>query len=317
MSQSLNPAPDTAPKLSYVALVSRDPSAADKVLGGLLGLTATDCALPTGGTAPAYAVGESALLICEPGDPFVDETDRTGVHHIGLYYADMDATAVRLGAAGIGVKDAGAGLNGGRRMALEAGDTVGVRTYLVDPLDIDRSKSDRIERIDHLGVASADNRQAISVFTDTLGLPIESQQTDMEVETVVESFTSDKYGVVYHTRAPRPVGGLRVAFLTAGDCELEFLQNFDPNHGAELSHGASGTTRQDQGAVTKYIESRGAGLHHVALKSPDINATLAALEDAGCVMIDTVGRPGSRRALIGFIHPKSMGGLLFHVVQRD
>ena len=166
-------------------------------------------------------------------------------------------------------------------------------------------------------MASADNRQAISVFTDTLGLPIESQQTDMEVETVVESFTSDKYGVVYHTRTPRPVGGLRVAFLTAGDCELEFLQNFDPNHGAELSHGASGTTRQDQGAVTKYIESRGAGLHHVALKSPDINATLAALEDAGCVMIDTVGRPGSRRAQIGFIHPKSMGGLLFHVVQRD
>ncbi len=317
MSKALNQAPDKAPKLSYVALVSRDVPAAADVLGGVLGLTATECTLPSGSAAPAFAVGEAALLLCEPGDAFVDETDRTGVHHIGLDYADMDATAARLGEAGISVRDAGGGVNGGRRKALAAEDTVGVRTYLVEPLDIARSASARIERIDHLGVASADNRQAISVFTDTLGLPIESQQTDMEVETVVESFTSDKYGVVYHTRTPRPVGGLRVAFLTAGDCELEFLQNFDPNHGAELSHGASGTTRQDQGAVTKYIESRGAGLHHVALKSPDINATLAALEDAGCVMIDTVGRPGSRRAQIGFIHPKSMGGLLFHVVQRD
>ena len=118
-------------------------------------------------------------------------------------------------------------------------------------------------------------------------------------------------------RAPRVAGGLRVAFLTTGDCELEFLQNFDPAHGARLDHGASGNTRQDQGAITKFIGSRGAGLHHVALKSPDINATLAVLASSGATMIDQVGRPGSRRALIGFAHPRSFGGILFHVVQRD
>jgi hypothetical protein len=34
-------------------------------------------------------------------------------------------------------------------------------------------------------------------------------------------------------------------------------------------------------------------------------------------MIDSKGRPGSRRALIGFVHPASLGGLLLHFVERD
>ncbi|OIQ83233.1 glyoxalase/bleomycin resistance protein/dioxygenase superfamily protein [mine drainage metagenome] len=153
-----------------------------------------------------------------------------------------------------------------------------------------------MERIDHIGIASADNQAAIAVFSGALGLPVESQQTDIEVETAIESFTSDKYGVVYHSRTPRPVGGLRVAFLTAGDCELEFLQNFDPSHdaalndGAALNHGAAGNTRQDQGAITRFVAAYGAGLHHVALKTPDIDAALAAMERAGARMIDRTGR---------------------------
>lgn len=306
------------PRLSYVALVSRDVPAAAEVLGGVLGLTATECSVPGGGAVPVFAAGDAGLALFEPGHPFVQETDRTGVHHIGLTVDDIDATAAELGDAGIAVRDPGAtGLGGGRHVELDPDDTVGVRTCLVDPLSIERSSSGRIERIDHLGIATSDNRKAIAVFAGRLGLPIESQQTDMQVETTIESFTSDKYGVVYHSRPPRPVGGLRVAFLTAGECELEFLQNFDPSHGAEIRHGASGSTQQDQGAITRYIGSQGQGLHHVALKSPEINGTLSALAEAGCNMIDTVGRPGSRRALIGFIHPRSLGGVLFHVVQRD
>jgi hypothetical protein len=35
------------------------------------------------------------------------------------------------------------------------------------------------------------------------------------------------------------------------------------------------------------------------------------------VMIDTTGRPGSRLAQIGFIHPGSLGGFLMHLVQRN
>jgi methylmalonyl-CoA/ethylmalonyl-CoA epimerase len=61
---------------------------------------------------------------------------------------------------------------------------------------------------------------------------------------------------------------------------------------------------------------RGRGLHHFAVKSPDIDALLAGTAAAGLPMIDTTGRPGSRRALIGFPHPRALGGVLMHVVQR-
>lgn len=306
-----------APKLSYVALVSRDVPAAAKVLSDVLGLTRTDCRLESGGSVPVFAVGDAALVLCQPGDALVDGEKRSGVHHIGLSVGDIDAATKKFASKSIEVSDAKAGPNGGRRVLLDPKDTVGVRTFLVEPLSITSSSPGMVERIDHLGIASSSTQDAIATFTGKIGLPTESQQTDMEVETAIESFTSDKYGVVYHSRKPRILGGLRVTFLTAGDCELEFLQNFDPSHGAEISHGASGNTRQDQGAITKYIATRGQGLHHVALKSSDIDGTLAAMANAGCRMIDMKGRPGSRRALIGFIHPETFGGVLFHVVQRD
>ena len=148
-------------------------------------------------------------------------------------------------------------------------------------------------------------------------LELESQQTDMEVEIAVESFTSDKYGVVYHTRPPRPVGGLRVAFITVGDCELELLQNFDPAQGSLVDRAGAGTTRQDQGAIARYVATRGAGLHHVALRVSDIDSALAEVERDGYATIDRVGRPGSRRARIGFVQPGALGGVLLHFVQRD
>jgi methylmalonyl-CoA epimerase len=165
-------------------------------------------------------------------------------------------------------------------------------------------------------VASADNSAALDAFVTRLGCPLESTQTDMEVSIAVESFTSDKYGVVHHTRPPQPAGGLRVVFVTVGDCELEFLQDLDPRQGAQVAHDRAGTTKQDQGAIARFVASRGPGLHHIALKVTDINTALAGLERAGHVLIDAVGRPGSRRALIGFIHPKSLNGVLMHLVQR-
>jgi methylmalonyl-CoA/ethylmalonyl-CoA epimerase len=52
------------------------------------------------------------------------------------------------------------------------------------------------------------------------------------------------------------------------------------------------------------------------LKVTDIDASLASLAAAGHAVIDEVGRPGSRRARIGFLHPKALGGVLVHLVER-
>jgi catechol 2,3-dioxygenase-like lactoylglutathione lyase family enzyme len=201
------------------------------------------------------------------------------------------------------------------RLAREA--TAGIAMYLSEPLDLDRGRAGVVERLDHVGVASADNDAAVSVFTQRLGFPVESTQTDLETRIAVESFTSDKYGVVHHTRPAEPVGGIRVTFVTIGDCELELLQDFDPRLGAAIAHAGPGTTKQDQSAIARFIGARGAGLHHVALKVADVDATLGSLAASGLRVIDRVGRPGSRRAKIGFLHPDSLSGVLVHLVQRD
>jgi catechol 2,3-dioxygenase-like lactoylglutathione lyase family enzyme len=305
--------------LAYVALVVSDVEAAAALFQRDFGLTRTDCAVgETGRRAPVLSVGQSALALFAPGDPFVGGQSKPGIHHIALGVKDPLAAAAAAKASGIGIAESepSAGLSGARRLLLSPEATVGVRSYLSEPLALEDSRPGFVERIDHLGVASADNVAAIDAFSTRLGYPVESTQTDTEVQITVESFTSDKYGVVSHTRPPEPVGGLRVAFVTVGDCELEFLQEFDPRAETRVARDRPGNTRQDQGAIARFIAARGPGLHHVALKVADINGALAVLARAGYALIDSVGRPGSRGALIGFIHPKSLCGVLVHLVQR-
>ena len=304
-----------ASRIEYVALVSSDPQLTAGVFEKHFGLPQQLCASEAG-KVPLYRTGRSALAVFPCGHPLVDGETKTGVHHIALGVQDPALAARRANDAG----PAGtlmAGLEGRRCVRVPRDACAGVRVVLTEPLELAAHEGGVVERIDHLGVASTDVREDEQVFCGKFGFAVESRQTDMEVRMAVESFTSDKYGVVYHNRAPEPVGGLRVSFITVGDCELEFLANFDPRQGAQIEHGRAGSTRQDQGAITRFVESRGRGLHHVALKARAIDATLSGMARAGLPMIDTKGRPGSRRAMIGFPHPKATGGILMHLVQRD
>lgn len=309
----------SAAGLAYVALAVRDVSAVADVFEDQLGLGRREVQTPEGRLAPLFGVGASALALFATDDPFLGDEAKSGVHHIAIASDNPEALAESLGVAP-GDAVASTGLDGTRELRLNPGTTCGVRTRLCTLLEPAPGGDARIERIDHVGVASADNGAASEFFASRLGLRVESTQTDLEVHTATESFTSDRYGVVYHHRPPHIVAGLRVSFISVGDCELEFLQPFAAN-GAEQIDGAlgagPGNTRGDKGAIGRYIEGRGPGLHHMALKTADIDATLADLSRQGLSLIDLHGRPGSRRARIGFIHPRSLGGVLVHLVQRD
>ncbi len=300
----------TPPVLAYVVLASRTPEAAGDVLHGLLGLPRRATADPA---VMLLGVGAAALAIVPLGHPLAEGTERPGVHHIALACADPRQTAR---AAGMATWPERAGLAGASVLPLDPAQTAGVHTVLTGGPLPEPAAAPLIERLDHLGIAAADTAAGISAFCGGFGMALESQQTDMEVMVPLESFTSDKYGVVHHARAPVATGGLRVAFVTVGDCELEFLANFDPRQMGEVAHGSAGTTRQDQGAIARFVASRGPGLHHLAFKTPEIDAVLARLDRAGVRMIDRAGRPGSRRARIGFVHPEALGGVLIHFVER-
>ena len=56
-------------------------------------------------------------------------------------------------------------------------------------------------------------------------------------------------------------------------------------------------------------------MHHVAYQVQDIEATLAALREAGVRLIDEQPRTGIRGSRVAFLHPKSSGGVLTEIVQ--
>jgi methylmalonyl-CoA/ethylmalonyl-CoA epimerase len=92
-------------------------------------------------------------------------------------------------------------------------------------------------------------------------------------------------------------GTLRVVFLHLGSLVVELLE---PRPGHTVSH---------------FLEKRGAGLHHICLDVPDVEATLARCKGAGIEAIDPRPRPGAHGARVAFLHPKSLAGVLVELRQ--
>ena len=67
--------------------------------------------------------------------------------------------------------------------------------------------------------------------------------------------------------------------------------------------------------VQRFLDRRGAGLHHIAFRVPDLDAELARLSAAGIRLIDERARPGARGHRVAFLHPQSTGGVLIELVE--
>ena len=91
---------------------------------------------------------------------------------------------------------------------------------------------------------------------------------------------------------------VRVLVLYAGTQRIELVEPASP-----------------ESPITKFLETRGPGIHHVAWKVADCRAAIAAAKAKGLRMIDEAPRPGSHHTTIAFLHPKSTGGVLMELVQ--
>ena len=91
---------------------------------------------------------------------------------------------------------------------------------------------------------------------------------------------------------------VRATFLSAGQSTLEMLEATAP-----------------ASAIAKYIDRRGPGMHHVALRVDDIDAALAHLKSRGIRLIDDSARPGAEGAMVAFIHPSAAHGVLVELKQ--
>jgi methylmalonyl-CoA/ethylmalonyl-CoA epimerase len=70
-----------------------------------------------------------------------------------------------------------------------------------------------------------------------------------------------------------------------------------------------------QTPVGKFLAKKGPGLHHVAYQVTDIDATLAALKEAGLELIDEQPRTGIRGSRVAFLHPRATAGVLTEIVE--
>lgn len=92
---------------------------------------------------------------------------------------------------------------------------------------------------------------------------------------------------------------VRTAFFPLGESSVELLEATDPDS-----------------PIAKFIEKKGPGIHHIALRVDNVAKAIEVLLGKGVRMIDTVPRVGAHGAKIAFIHPKSTPGILVEICQR-
>ena len=68
--------------------------------------------------------------------------------------------------------------------------------------------------------------------------------------------------------------------------------------------------------ISKFIEKRGEGIHHVAYESDNIHSDLKRLDETGFELINKEPKTGSDNMLIAFVKPKSIGGALTEICQH-
>lgn len=127
-------------------------------------------------------------------------------------------------------------------------------------------------RIHHIAIAVEDLDRALAFYRDGLGLELTE-------------------------RRPVPEEGVEIAFLPAGEGEIELLQPLDEESG-----------------VAKFLKKRGEGLHHVCVKVDDIEAAVERLRTAGARLLSEpkTNAHGTRYV---FVHPRSAHGVLLELYE--
>jgi methylmalonyl-CoA/ethylmalonyl-CoA epimerase len=91
---------------------------------------------------------------------------------------------------------------------------------------------------------------------------------------------------------------VRIAMLPLGESRIELLE----------------PTSEDS-PISKFLEKRGGGIHHIAIEVDDIETSLKQLKDRGAKLIDESPRIGAEGCLVAFVHPSASGGVLLELVQ--
>jgi methylmalonyl-CoA/ethylmalonyl-CoA epimerase len=93
--------------------------------------------------------------------------------------------------------------------------------------------------------------------------------------------------------------GVKTSFFKVGPNKIELLE---------------GTN--DNSPITKFIEKKGEGIHHIAFDVDDINAEICRLKNEGFVVLNETPKKGADNKLVAFLHPKGTNGVLVELCQE-
>ena len=92
---------------------------------------------------------------------------------------------------------------------------------------------------------------------------------------------------------------VNTSFFQIGESKIELLEGTSPDS-----------------PISKFIEKRGEGVHHIAFEVDDIEKEIARLTKEGFQMIHEKPKDGADNKLIAFLHPKSSNGVLIELCQE-
>jgi methylmalonyl-CoA/ethylmalonyl-CoA epimerase len=92
---------------------------------------------------------------------------------------------------------------------------------------------------------------------------------------------------------------VNTAFFRKGETKIELLESTDP-----------------EGVITRFIEKKGEGMHHIAFEVADIEAEMVRLQGEGFTLLNDKPKKGADNKLVCFLHPKNTNGVLIELCQE-
>lgn len=92
---------------------------------------------------------------------------------------------------------------------------------------------------------------------------------------------------------------VNTAFFKSGDTKIELLES----------------TTAD-GVISKFIEKKGEGMHHIAFEVEDIHLEMERLKKEGFVLLNEQPKKGADNKLVAFLHPKTTNAVLIEICQE-
>ncbi len=106
-------------------------------------------------------------------------------------------------------------------------------------------------------------------------------------------------GVDHYKTEEVASGNVKTSFFQTGESKIELLEGMGEDN-----------------AISKFIEKRGEGIHHIAFAVDNIIAEMKRLKMEGFILLNEEPKRGADSKLVCFVHPKSANGVLVELCQE-